>query len=165
MKKGLSGFLTIFLLLFLVSVSGGCGGASDFSEIDNDNPVTQLPTNLNIKIWIDDLDYSATLNDTDSAREFAALLPLDLEMTDWLNREKVAALPKAIFIDDAPVKPFEAGDIAYYVPNQSLVIFYTSEGSSLVPGLYSLGIFEWGSEFLENSGAPVRVRIELVEAE
>ena len=164
MKKSGSKLLMTFLLIFLTLMAGGCGGSSGGTG-GAEKVETPSAENLNIKVWIDGLDFSAILNDTDASRQFASMLPLEVEMTDWLSREKVARLPETIFIEDAPVKPFEAGDITYYAPGRSLAIFYTSEGSTMVPGLYSLGSIEWGSEFLKNSGEAVWVRIELAETQ
>lgn len=167
MRGNLARLLTAMILLLSVLASGGCGGGNDgaYSQPENGNEdlLPPAPHSRTLRLFIDGREYRATLNDTGASREFAALLPLDMEMGDHLRREKVARLPQAISIADAPVKPFEAGDIAYWAPGEDLAIFYTSEGSSSVSGLYLLGTLSGGFEALENAGAPVRVRIELAE--
>ena len=162
MKTGLARLFAACVLLLSVLAAGGCGGSSPSSPA-SETPGPPASGSRVLKVFIDGHEHGATLNDSEASREFAALLPLEMEMRDHLHREKVAALPQAISVADAPAKPFEAGDITYWVPGRDLAIFYTGEGSTAVSGLYLLGTLSGGFAELENAGAPVRVRIELAE--
>lgn len=189
MKKNMFDLFILLCFLSFILGTGGCGGESGgvpaangesadteylppyvpptesediYPAPESPDIVTPVPEGRRLRVFIDGREFAATLNGTNTAREFAALLPLDMEMNDHLRREKLARLPRNISVTDAPTKPFEAGDITYWAPGQDMAIFYTSNGSSGVYGLHSLGTLTEGWEYLENSGAPVRVRIELV---
>lgn len=114
--------------------------------------------NVNINIVIDDEKIiKATLTDSQTSREFLALLPLALTLTDYNKTEKISDLPDKLTKKGAPsaVTPV-AGDIAYYAPWGNLAIFYKDFGNS--PGLIKLGTIDSGLEFLMGSG-PLEVTI------
>jgi hypothetical protein len=102
----------------------------------------------------------ATLNDTAAARDFAALLPLSLTLTDYARIERIADLPRKLSIEGAPagVAP-DPGDLTYYAPWGNLAIFV--EGRDYARGLVRLGRVESGLPALRRSG-PLQVRIERI---
>ncbi|MBH5328454.1 hypothetical protein H9Q10_02045 [Eikenella sp. S3360] len=69
--------------------------------------------------------FAAEFAETQAAAEFAALLPLTLDMSDYNRNEKVATLPQALTAADTAVKRIEAGDILLWQGN-SIVVFYES---------------------------------------
>lgn len=103
----------------------------------------------------------ATLLDGPAARDFAALLPLTLTLSDYASTEKISDLPKRLTADGAP-DGFEpkAGDIAYYAPWGNLAIFH--KGFHYSPGLVRLGAIVTGTERLAVPG-PITVAIERAE--
>lgn len=102
---------------------------------------------------------SATLDDTIAARDFAALLPLELTLDDYHGIEKIVDLPRKLDTSDAPTsyKP-EAGDITYYAPWGNLAIFYKPFRDSA--GLVRLGSFDGSLSALFNDGQQ-RIRFEI----
>ncbi|HYD39312.1 MAG TPA: cyclophilin-like fold protein [Anaeromyxobacter sp.] len=116
---------------------------------------------MKIHIKVEDRTLTATLADSEAARDFAALLPLTLTLTDYHSTEKIAELPKKLSTEGAPagVDP-EVGDIAYYAPWRNLAIYYRDFGYS--SGLVKLAHLDSGVEALSKSG-PVRVTIERAE--
>lgn len=68
----------------------------------------------------------ASLRDTPAGRDFAALLPLTVQLSDFHRTEKIADLPRRISRDDdAPAGTFgRAGDLTVYAPWGNLAIFY-----------------------------------------
>lgn len=73
--------------------------------------------------------FAMTLEDNPTAREFAKLLPLSLEMPDLNANEKHARLPKSL-----PSRPelrgtIRAGDVMLY-GDDTLVVFYKTFPSS-----------------------------------
>ena len=114
---------------------------------------------MKIQLIIDGEALSATLNDSAAARDFLALLPLDLELQDYANTEKVSDLPRRLRTDGAP-KGADAsvGDITYYAPWGNLAIFYRDFRYS--DGLVTLGRIDSGVEALTNRRGPFSVRIE-----
>lgn len=100
---------------------------------------------------------AATLEGTPAGRDFAALLPLELSLSDYNATEKVADLPRKLDTTDAPgsYTP-KAGDITYYAPWGNLAIFYRPFRTSA--GLVRLGHFNGPIDALLKDGAiPVRI--------
>lgn len=101
---------------------------------------------------------TATLDNNDSARDFAALLPLVLTLKDYAATEKIADLPRALTTKGAPggYKP-SAGDISYYAPWGNLAIFHKDFEFSR--GLVRLGRLDSGIDAMRRDG-PTLVRAE-----
>lgn len=80
----------------------------------------------------------ATLNNTVAARDFAAMLPVTVTLSDFHATEKVADLPGKLSTTGSP-KGTDAkrGDITYYSPWGNLAIFYRD--FEYAPGLVNLG--------------------------
>ena len=114
-----------------------------------------------IHVIVGNETLSATLDDTQVARNFAALLPLELSLSDYHATEKVADLPRKLDISGAPdsYTP-KAGDITHYAPWGNLAIFYKPFQTSR--GLVRLGEFDGPMDALMQDGA-FPVRIELAE--
>ena len=103
----------------------------------------------------------ATLDDTAAGRDFAAMLPLELVLTDYHGIEKVADLPRAIDTSEAPGSYAPAsGDITVYAPWGNLAILYKPFQSSR--GLVRLGEFNEPIDALIGDGE-IPVRIELAD--
>lgn len=105
--------------------------------------------------------FTVSLADTRAAREFTALLPLTLTLTDYNATEKIADLPKRLSTDGAPEGHSPApGDFAYYAPWGNLAVFYKSFRHS--PGLVNLGRLGRIPDALR-SRDPVVLKIELIK--
>lgn len=70
-----------------------------------------------------------TLANTQAARDFAALLPLSLDMPDLNNNEKHGELPKALTANAIRPGTIHSGDLMLY-GSQTLVAFYVTFPSS-----------------------------------
>lgn len=123
---------------------------------------SRMPSGKTMKIRIDleGTVLTATLEDNETARGFAALLPLTLTLEDYAATEKVSDLPGKLPTRDAPAG-FDpsVGDIAYYAPWGNLALFYKDFGYSR--GLVKLGALDAGADALRRPG-PLRARMELV---
>lgn len=113
---------------------------------------------MKIRLTVNGKPMSATLENSASARDFLALLPLNLTLKDYAATEKIADLPRKLSTRDAPagIDP-GVGDITYYAPWGNLAIFYRDFGYST--GLVRLGRIDSGMEALATSG-PLQVTIE-----
>jgi hypothetical protein len=78
-----------------------------------------------IQLTVNGHRFHATLNGSATARDFAAQLPLTLDLRDLNEEEKVGDLPHALTTDGAPdgADP-HPGDIAYYSPWGTLATYY-----------------------------------------
>jgi hypothetical protein len=109
-------------------------------------PTAQAPTSpsgrntaMTIRLTIDGHPVDATLNDSAAARDFAALLPLTLDLSDFHGTERVADLPRRLDTSGSPdAAEGKAGDLAYYAPWGNLALYYRDSGSS-DSGLVILG--------------------------
>ncbi|MER6080761.1 cyclophilin-like fold protein [Streptomyces sp. NPDC001833] len=111
-------------------------------------PSDDKGTTMNIRFTIDGHRVDATLNDSSTARDFAALLPLTLNLSDFHETEKIADLPRRLSTFGAPdAAEAKPGDLAYYAPWGNLALFYRGSGSSDA-GLIILGRVNDGTELL-----------------
>ncbi|MFB7739017.1 cyclophilin-like fold protein [Streptomyces sp. NPDC056112] len=111
-----------------------------------------------IQLTLDGHPVRATLNDSPAARDFAALLPLSLDLTDFHRTERIADLPRKLDTSGAPDAPTpQAGDLAHYAPWRNLALFYRDGERS--PGLVILGRFD-DSRDIDRLATADRVTIE-----
>ncbi len=107
-----------------------------------------------VRITIDNTSIEATLADSDTARDFASLLPLTLSMNDLFRREKFAALPRAISEQGKRTHDYAVGTIGYWPPGPDLTIFYRHDGERIpAPELIVIGKVRTGVEALSVRGA------------
>jgi hypothetical protein len=127
------------------------------AETRNTEPPKEAPM-TRIHVIVGDETLSATLDDTPAGRDFAALLPLELTLSDYNATEKVAGLPRKLDTRDAPASytPI-TGDVTYFAPWGNLAIFYKPFRTS--NGLVRLGAFDGPIDALLKDG-PIPVRIE-----
>ncbi|WP_406517067.1 cyclophilin-like fold protein [Streptomyces sp. NBC_00134] len=98
----------------------------------------QENSTMHLRLTIGGHTVDATLNDSATARDFAALLPLTLDLDDFQGTERVADLPRKLSTDGAPESSVpKAGDLAFYAPWGNLALFYRDGHPS--PGLVIFG--------------------------
>ncbi|WP_245679167.1 cyclophilin-like fold protein [Actinomadura hibisca] len=112
---------------------------------------------MNIRLTIDGHPAAATLNDSATARDLAALLPLTLDLEDFHQTERIAYPPRKLDTSGAPdaAEP-KAGDLAYYAPWGNLALFYRD--FDLSSGLVILGRVADGD--IERLATADRITIE-----
>lgn len=99
------------------------------------------PTAMRIRLSLAGETMTATLEDNPSAREFFAMLPLDLDASDFGGNEKIAYLPRKLrALARGPVPDARAGDLCYFVPWGNLALFHGSYESTR--DLVRLGRFD-----------------------
>jgi hypothetical protein len=117
---------------------------------------------MQIRLDVEGTVVTATLDDTEAARDFASLLPLTLTLADYAATEKIADLPRRLSTSGAPPgAAAAAGDISYYAPWGNLALFHKPFGYS--DGLVKLGALDAGVETLRRPG-PLTARIERLES-
>ena len=123
------GMLTRAMVLLLVATSAVA--ATD--EVSHSRRET-----MNIRMTMAGQIITASLEESDSARDFFAMLPLTLPLEDYAETEKIAYLPGKLTTQGAPkgIDP-NVGDICYYTPWGNLAIYYRDFGYS--SGLIRLG--------------------------
>jgi hypothetical protein len=101
--------------------------------------IVRLP--LRVKIESVKNTFFAQLDSSLTSNDFAAMLPLKLQLNDYAATELVADLPKKLTVTGSP-NGYQAnvGDITYYAPWGNLAIFY--KPFQFASGLVRLGAFE-----------------------
>lgn len=88
----------------------------------------------------DDL-AAGELYDNPVASQVAELLPLEAAFDDFHDQEKLTRLPRALHVSGVPrADEPRPGEIGYYAPGSSLVLYYASPGRW--PGLVRIGRFD-----------------------
>ncbi|MBK6019107.1 cyclophilin-like fold protein [Streptomyces sp. MBT53] len=106
----------------------------------------------------------APLDDNATARDFASLLPLTLQMNDLFKREKYGHLPRSLTAGGEPRFSYEVGDIAYWSPGPDIAVFYAHDGQSIPdPGIIVLAEIGSGVDALKKYDGTVDVTIEAVD--
>jgi hypothetical protein len=138
-----------------------CGGGSAQATASNGDsaaPSQEFP--MKIRLDVDGQIATATLYDNATARDFAALLPLSLTLTDYARIERIADLPQRLTRGSAEsTAPVKAGDLAYYSPWGNLAIFVADGTGNYTGDLMRLGAVETGLAALRRPG-PLHVTIE-----
>lgn len=104
------------VLLAIAVLAAACSGpTSDASAGEPNRSEQTVDEPMKIRIIAADQTFTAVLDDSEAARDFAALLPIELTLSDYNRTEKIADLPRALSTAGAPegVAPV-AGDFAYY---------------------------------------------------
>lgn len=113
-------------------------------------PNSQETSDMRVHFTFSDFTMTAVLYDNPSARDFHAMLPLDLTINDFAHNEKIAYLPRKLTEEGAGTfgneQPY---DLCYYRPWGNLAMFYAGYEH---PGLIRLGRFEEGYEALHERG-------------
>ncbi len=117
---------------------------------------TKEASPMRIRMSFDGRVMTATLADNPSARDFFAMLPLDLVISDYSTNEKIAYLTRKL--TEAGSGPFDNErpyDLCYYKPWGNLAMFHAPYRH---PGLIRLGRFDAGFEALHVRGEyPLRI--------
>jgi hypothetical protein len=108
---------------------------------------------------------TATLDDTPAAREFAAMLPLQLKLHDPMGQAKSGPLPRPLdAVGGEPVFNPAVGEIYYSAPSNTFAIFYDDLGQSIAdPGLVRLGTVDSSTDRIAEAGNRFTVQIYLAD--
>ena len=111
---------------------------------------------MKIRMTFSDLEVTGTLYDNPSARDFFAMLPLDLSIADYAQNEKIAYLPQKLTVaGSGPFGNEQPGDICYYAPWGNLALF--KAGYRYSSGLVRLGRLDDFQALLTRGEFPLRI--------
>ena len=111
----------------------------------------ETPETMKIRLTVGDKTATATLDNSDIARDFYSMLPMNVELEDYASTEKITYPERKLNTSDTPegYDP-SAGDITYYAPWGNLALFY--KDFSYSKGLIRLGEFDDGGAILKFRG-------------
>jgi hypothetical protein len=114
---------------------------------------------MKIRLTVEGKELTATLIDSQTSRDFIALLPLTLTMDDLFRREKYGPLPRALSKGER-THSYEIGDIGYWSPGPDVAIYYRNDGEQIPdPGIILIGKIDSGVEAFNVPGS-VKVTVE-----
>lgn len=92
-----------------------------------------------IVIRTGEVNIEASLNSTKTAEEFLKMLPLELDMRNWNEREFYGKLQERLFDKEEMLETYSNGDVTYYPQGNSFAIFYDKDNTSKQSGLIKIG--------------------------
>ena len=98
----------------------GCGENSQATPTEVKETI---PMKNSFTVQVNGKNFSVTLEDNPTARAFAEMLPLEVEMNELNGNEKFCYLEKNLPGDAVRVKQIHAGDLMLF-GSDCLVIFY-----------------------------------------
>jgi hypothetical protein len=116
---------------------------------------------IRIALLFGDDIATATLADTPAAHEFAATLPVTIDLQDRFGQAKIGELPHDLTAgDDVAVSDPVAGGIYFWSPDGTIAVLTSDLGPSVpAPGLIPLGAVDTGLNALSAAGNHVQVTI------
>jgi hypothetical protein len=144
-------------MLTSCSASGSGGSASSLPAAGIATAAVRSPApedSVSVVLRVGNGRATATLDDTPVAREFAAMLPLRLNLHDPMGQSKSGQLPRRIDVsDDDRVFDPSAGEVYYWPPSGAVGIFYDDLGQSVPPpGMVRLGVLDSGVDEIASAG-------------
>jgi hypothetical protein len=159
----------------LAVILAGCSTSAPGSGSDQILPAASTPTvpisprtatgSVRVVLHLSNGLATATLDDTPPAREFAAMLPLQLELHDPMGQAKSGPLPRSLDANGVE-QVFEpaVGEIYYSAPSSTFAILYDDLGQSIPnPGLVRLGVLDSGLDAIDSAGNRFTVQIYLAD--
>lgn len=137
------------------------------TETGEGEPVEDGGTSsADILITIGDTKVMASLDDSETSRDFLSLLPLTIDMTRFYDREYAGSLsPASLSRNGEEIDDFENGDVTYYVAGNALAIFFDKETESDQGGLIRMGKITSDLDILINLQGDTQMTITLAEGE
>lgn len=120
----------------------------------------QIQKIMVLKIKIGNQIAKAILYDNPTSLDFSKLLPLNVELKEYSNTEKIFTPSKKLSLENAPkgFKP-SIGDLTYYAPWGNIALFY--KDFNYATGLVPIGKITQGIElFFVNDSLKATFELE-----
>ncbi|MEW1840044.1 cyclophilin-like fold protein [Nonomuraea angiospora] len=146
----------------LVAVLGGCSLPANPQLIRPRPSTASVISGMPVVLWLGDQAVTASLIDTPPSRQFAAMLPLTVQLTDAWGQAKAGPLPRPLTLGGGvPIHDPTPGEIYFWPSSGVIAVYYDDLGQTVPdPGLVRLGVVKAGLDRLAEAGERVTVRIE-----
>ncbi|WP_297094744.1 cyclophilin-like fold protein [uncultured Draconibacterium sp.] len=116
---------------------------------------------MKIRINNNDTFITANLNESETAKSFASMLPININLDDYGQTSKISKLEERLDENDS-IDGFapKAGDIVYFAPLGNIAFFY--KNSEFSDSLIKLGEIDGDVKALRDVER-IKARIELAE--
>jgi hypothetical protein len=172
-RRAPAGVAAVLSMTVLVGLSAGCASSPAGAAPVADPPVSTAPVSdvrplvgVRIELTVGDRVATATLADSQAAREFAATLPVTVDVHDRFGQAKTADLPYGLNTG-AGARVFDPvpGGLYYWPPDAAIAVVTTDLGPSIpAPGLVLLGRIDGGLDALAGAGDEGRMTISASSA-
>lgn len=142
------------------TASKGNSSASP-SEIATNGGKSREANGIKVKIAVGNQVRTATLIDNATTRSLIAKFPLTVPMQELYSRELVYHFPDPLPANEVQTSGYEVGDISYWTPRHSFVIFYRQNGE-VIGNLQKIGRIDAGVEIFGQTGN-TNVTFELLD--
>ena len=96
------------------------------------------------------------LNDSQAAKDLYAQLPLEIDVKDYSDNEKIF-YPKELNTKNTPLAENKIGTLAYYAPWKDVVMFYGEFRQN--DQLFKLGEVVSGGEVIPNLSGKIKIEV------
>ena len=122
----------IIILILVISIFVITGCTNKIEEVNNDSNVIEKDSNeviKSVKVIINNKEYTLNLEDNETARSFANLIPQEFNISELNDNEKYIYIDSSLPTNSFNPKHINAGDVMLYGDN-CIVIFYKSFDTS-----------------------------------
>lgn len=126
-----------------------------------DTPASSDPVSEVVVRFSNEITHADVVIAEDSPviRDFLSLLPLELSMEDFNQKEKISYLPRELAWEGSSGFDPEDGDLIYYTPWGNLGFYYDASGIGYSDATLKLGTFTATRSELDALDGPVTVDI------
>lgn len=111
---------------------------------------TQMKT-TQVKVIVGTQELKAEFYDNATTKALINEFPLTVPMMDLYSREMCYRFDRALPADETETSGYEVGDIAYWTPRHSFVIFY-EQNNEVISNLQKIGRITSGVEIFKKTG-------------
>lgn len=116
---------------------------------------------IKVKVTVGDRTLTATFIDNATSRQLVSMFPLTIPMMDLYSREMCYRFRDALPANEPQTSGYEVGEIWYWTPRHSFVIFYEQNGE-VISNLQKIGRIDSGVDLFKSTGN-LDVTFEVVE--
>lgn len=124
----------------------------------------QVADSTEIIITVDSTEITAELNNSEAAREFAAMLPITISTTRMGEHEYYGSLQTPLTHTDMLQTGYKVGDLAFWTPGDLFAIYF-DEPEDAPEGLMILGHITSDMSVFENMAGSVEMHIRAAGSE
>lgn len=117
--------MTRFTMAFVMLVQIVCAGENIITNTGK--TMGENIKKMKLEMKYNGARFAVLLEDNPASRELIAQLPLELEFSDYAQKEKIAHLPKPISVKNTPNYNPQIGDVFYFAPWGNIGIFYDKQ--------------------------------------
>jgi len=116
---------------------------------------------IRMRITVGNQVFIASLVDNATTSSLIEMLPVTLPMMDLYSKGLVYRFPEELPANEGQTSGYEVGDISYWTPGHSFIIFY-AQNRETISNLQKIGHIDFGAEILDGIGS-VDVTFKLLD--